>query len=40
MLDNLIFSLNSTVPLFLIMLLGYFLKKKNFLSDGFIADAN
>lgn len=40
MLDNLIFSLNSTIPLFLIMLLGYFLKKKNFFSEGFIADAN
>lgn len=40
MLDNLIFSLNSTVPLFLIMLLGYFLKRKNFLTDEFIADTN
>lgn len=40
MLSNLIFSLNSTIPLFLIMLLGYFLKKKNFFTDDFISDAN
>ena len=40
MLNNLIFSLNSTVPLFLLMLLGYFLKKKNFFSEAFISDAN
>jgi predicted permease len=40
MLDHLLFSLNSTVPLFVIMLLGYFLKRRHFLSEGFIADAN
>ncbi|MCI2047491.1 MAG: AEC family transporter [Faecalibacterium sp.] len=40
MLDHLLFSLNSTVPLFAIMVLGYLLRQKGFLSEGFIADAN
>ncbi len=40
MLDHLLFSLNSTVPLFAIMVLGYLLRQKKFLSEGFIADAN
>ena len=40
MLDNLIFSLNSTVPLFLIMLLGYILYQTRFLNDGFVSVAN
>ena len=40
MLDNLLFSLNNTVPLFCLMLLGYFLQHRGFFSDRFVADAN
>lgn len=40
MLQNLLFSLNNTVPLFAIMVLGYFLRQKRFFSDAFVADAN
>lgn len=40
MLESLIFSLNSTMPLFFIMLLGYILHRKNFLPDSFVATAN
>lgn len=40
MLDNLIFSLNSTMPMFFIMLLGYLLRRSGFLSEEFIATAN
>ncbi len=39
-MENLIFSLNSTMPLFLIMLLGYLLHQKGFLEDSFVASAN
>lgn len=39
-MSNLLFSLNGTVPLFLIMLLGYLLRRKGFLTDAFIANAN
>lgn len=39
-MDNLIFSLNSTMPLFLVMLLGYLLHRKGFLEDSFVASAN
>lgn len=38
--ESLIFSLNSTMPLFFIMLLGYLLHRKNFLTDDFVAMAN
>lgn len=40
MLDNLIFSLNSTLPLFFIMVLGYLLHSVGFLTDEFAAVAN
>lgn len=40
MLDNLLFSLNSTMPLFFIMLLGYILYQKKFLTEGFVSVAN
>ena len=40
MLENLLFSMNSTMPLFFIMLLGYVLYQKKFLSDAFVAGAN
>ena len=38
MLENLLFSMNSTMPLFFIMLLGYVLHRTGFLSDAFVAD--
>lgn len=40
MLENLIFSLNSTMPLFFLMLLGYLLYRSRFLNDGFVSTAN
>lgn len=40
MWDSLLFSLNSTMPLFFIMLLGYILHRTGFLNDGFVAQAN
>ena len=40
MLSNLVFSLNSTMPLFFVMLLGYVLYHKNFINDNFVAQAN
>lgn len=40
MLDNLIFSLNSTMPLFFMMLLGYILCRTKFLSEDFVSAAN
>lgn len=40
MLNNLLFSLNSTMPLFFIMILGYILYQKQFLTENFVAVAN
>lgn len=40
MLENLMFSLNSTMPLFFIMFLGNILYRKQFLTDGFVSVAN
>ena len=40
MLENMMFSLNSTMPLFFIMVLGYLLFRSEFLSEEFIAVAN
>ena len=40
MWENILFSLNSTLPLFFVMVLGYMLYQKKFLSDGFVAGAN
>lgn len=40
MLKDLTFSLNSTMPLFLIMVLGYVLFQKHFLTESFISVAN
>ena len=39
-MDNFIFSLNSTMPVFLVILLGYILKVKKFLSVEFADVAN
>ena len=39
-MDNLLFSLNSTVPIFLVMVLGYFLKQINMLGPQFVKESN
>ena len=39
-MDNLIYSLNATVPVFLVIVVGYFLKRKGWINDGFIKAAN
>ena len=40
MLNNFLYSLNATLPVFAGMVLGWSLKKINFLSDEFIRVAN
>lgn len=39
-MDNFIFSVNVTVPIFLIILLGYVLRRMNFLTDEFVRVAD
>lgn len=39
-MENFIFSINVTIPIFLIILLGYILRKMNFLTDEFVRVAN
>lgn len=39
-MENLLFSLNSTVPIFFVMVLGYFLKNIKMLGPGFVKEAN
>lgn len=39
-MDNFIFSINSTMPVFLVILLGYILKIRGFLSEQFADTAN
>ncbi len=39
-MDNFIFSINSTMPVFLVILLGYILKVRGFLSEQFADTAN
>lgn len=39
-MENLIYSLNSTVPIFLLMVLGYLLYRVHMLNDSFVAVAN
>ncbi len=39
-MDNFVFSINATIPIFLIILLGFVLKKKEFLNDEFVKIAN
>lgn len=38
-MDNLIFSLNATVPIFLVMVAGWLLRKQGMLTDGFCTAA-
>lgn len=40
MVDNLVFSLNATIPVFLVMLLGYVLYRIKFIDDQFVSQAN
>ena len=40
MAESLLFSMNSTMPLFFVMLLGYVLHRIGFLDDHFVATAN
>ena len=35
-MDSLIFSLNSTIPVFLVMVLGYILNRKDFFTESFL----
>ena len=39
-MSNLLFTLNAILPILIPILLGYFLRKINFLSDEFLAKAN
>lgn len=39
-MDNFIYSLNATVPVFLVMLLGWWLKRLRFLTDDFVSVAD
>ncbi len=39
-MDNLIFCLNATVPIFLLMLLGFFFKKTGIFTDRFAGEMN
>ena len=40
MLNNFLYSLNATLPIFDVMVLGWLLKRRDFLSDDFIKVAN
>ena len=35
-MDSLIYSLNATVPVFVVIVAGYILKKIGWINDGFI----
>ena len=39
-MDSFLYSLNATVPIFLVMVIGGLLKKQGMLSDAFVATAN
>ena len=39
-MDNLIYSLNATVPVFAVMVLGFLLKRKGSLTDEFVQVGN
>lgn len=40
LMNELLFSLNSTVPIFLVMLLGYFLRQLHMVDDSFVSTLN
>ena len=39
-MENLIYSLNATIPIFLVMVLGYLFYKGKLLNDNFVSIAN
>lgn len=39
-MDNFIFSINATIPIFFVMVLGYILRRVRFLTDEFVRVAN
>lgn len=39
-MENLIYSLNATVPVFLVIVVGYYLKKIGWVNEGFVKAAN
>ena len=39
-MNDLVFSLNATVPVFIVIIIGYILKKIGFLNEEFIKVAN
>ena len=39
-MENFIYSINATIPVFLVMVIGYFLKRIHMLDDNFAAQAN
>lgn len=39
-MSNLLFSVNVTIPIFLVMVLGYFLRRIGMLNDNFVTTAN
>ena len=40
LIDNLLFSLNATMPLFFVMVIGWFLKQRKVISDEFVSVSN
>lgn len=40
LMENFIYSINATIPVFLVMVIGYFLKRIHMLDDNFAAQAN
>ena len=39
-MDSLIFSLNATIPVFLVIVLGYILMRVGFFTEGFVKIAD
>lgn len=39
-MENLLFTVNAVVPIFLLVGLGYFIRQKNWVSDTFLQEAN
>ncbi len=39
-MENFVFALNATIPVFLVILVGFFLQKVHLLNDGFNKTAN
>lgn len=40
MIDNFLFSLSSALPIFFVMIIGYYLKRKSIINDPFVKAAN